>query len=399
MKHRIKKRSRKVWLWAIAPLLGVFLFVYAFTSLGTTLLSSLGLQKQSERVASKAKSPAPKKKQQPKKKAKLVSEISPPKSLTLNAVGDIMFDRRVSQMINQEGGGWPFAGTSDLLADADLTFANLENPISSRGTRLAVKDVTLRGNPAALSGMTDAGIDIVSLANNHIFDYGLEAYQDTVSALDQIGVRYAGAGTNIESAFNPTIIDTTNSTKVGFLAYSEIVPSWFVPADSKHGIASARLDPELVEDKIAEVKKSTDFIIVSIHWGREYDYKLLREQNALAHRLIDQGADIVLGHHPQVVQEIEIYRGKLIAYSLGNFVFDSQQPKTAETVMLRTQIDEAGLETLEIVPIVISSAGQPTFADDQQGINILTRLTNQSPSLRSASLEGNRLIWTRPQKM
>ncbi len=399
MKHRAKSRSKRIWLWAIVPLLGVFGLLYAYTSLGTTLLASLGLEKQTVRQVSKIKPVAKEKRKQPKKKAELAAEASVPKSLSLNAVGDIMFDRRVSQMINQQGGGWPFAGTSELLADADLTFANLESPISSGGQRLADKDVTFRGNPAALSGMTAAGIDFVSLANNHIFDYGFEAYQDTVSRLDRAGVKHAGAGANIESAFDATIIDTTNSTKVGFLAYSEIVPMWFVPADGKYGIASARLNPKLVEAKVIETKRDTDFVIVSIHWGQEYNYKLLREQNALAKKLIDLGADVVLGHHPHVVQEIAIYRGKLIAYSLGNFVFDPLQAKTAESVMLRAQIDQAGLETLEIVPIVISSAGQPTVADDQHGINILTRLTNQSPTLRSAALEGSRLRWTRPEKI
>ena len=373
--------------------------VFTYASLSTTLLSLLGVEKQRERQVSQKRKPAPEKTEGLEKKDQLVSEQSAPKSLSLNAVGDIMFDRRVSQMINQEGGGWPFAGTSGLLADADLTFANLESPISSRGERLDVKDVTFRGNPAALSGIRDAGIDFVALANNHIFDYGLEAYQDTVSALDQNGIRHAGAGPNIESAFAPTIIDTTNSTKVGFLAYSEIVPLWFVPENSKHGIASARLNPKLVEEKVAEVKKDTDFIVVSIHWGQEYTYKLLREQNALAYRLIDQGADVVLGHHPHVIQEIEIYKGKLIVYSLGNFVFDPLQAKTAESILLRAQIDEAGLETLEIVPVVISSAGQPTVADDQHGVNILTRLTNLSPTLRSAALVENRLIWTRSEKI
>jgi poly-gamma-glutamate capsule biosynthesis protein CapA/YwtB (metallophosphatase superfamily) len=316
-------------------------------------------------------------------------------TFSLIAVGDIMFDRRVSSMINSAGADWPFARTADLLRDADVTFANLETPLATGGARLMEKDVTFRGNPLAVEGMTGAGVDVVSLANNHIFDYGVGAYRETVETLDQHGVKHAGAGLDSDEAHSPAVVVTDKGLKVGFLMYTEIIPKWFLPSASRHGVASVRQEPARIPANISSLKGEVDFVAVSIHWGVEYSSTANQVQQDMGRFLIDSGADMVLGHHPHVIQGIEIYNGKLIAYSLGNFIFDRFRGATAESIILRGEFDQEGVKSLEITPVLISMEGQPRPAVGADGAVILNRLRDLSPTLAGSTLVDHKLIWER----
>lgn len=388
-KHRSKRGGRKIILiiLVIIPLILI-----------TSVITSRALQRQRNKpqpIAKKTDGIQRSKDETAtkEKEAQPAAFESATATISLAAVGDIMFDRRVWRAIERYGSDWPFANATPLLAAADIAFANLENPLSARGAKQVGKDVTFRGNPAALTGIKNAGIDIVSLANNHVFDYGVEAYKDTADALSAAGIRYAGAGLNIEQAYEPVIYETTGTVKIGFVAYSEIIPRQFIPSNSKYGVASVKLDAGRARTKIAELRPQVDILIASIHWGQEYSYTVTKKQKEAAYFLIDAGADIVLGQHPHVIQGIEIYKGKLIAYSLGNFVFDHFKKMTGESIILKGTFNKEGAQSLEIIPVLISSDGQPSPVVGRDAKAINDRLIGLSPLLTSPAVVNDRLVW------
>jgi poly-gamma-glutamate synthesis protein (capsule biosynthesis protein) len=267
---------------------------------------------------------------------KLPPKVIPPKEISVIAVGDILFDRQVSSLIDGKGPDEPFRYVSSSLQNSEITVANLECPLSNKGNKLADKDVTFRGRPQAVIGIKISGIDVVSMANNHALDCGPEALQDSIDLLDKNNIGHSGAGMNISEALKPAYFVTgeKKDKKVAFLAFSYMIPPGFYPTEQKAGVAPARPKTELVTNAINEAHKKADFVFCSFHWGTEYEDYPVQYHVDLAHLCIDSGADLVIGHHPHVIQGIELYKGKLIAYSLGDFVFDHYSRKTGETFIL-----------------------------------------------------------------
>ena len=170
-----------------------------------------------------------------------------------------------------------------------------------------------------LTVLKDAGFDIVSFANNHVGDWNMNAFKDTLSRLEEVGILKTGAGQNKEDATNPTLIEK-NGTVFGFLGFSDVGPNWIAAKDNTAGILLAS-DPKLGEI-IKNAKAKCDVLIVSFHFGEEYKLVHNKRQEYLAHTAIDSGADMIIGQHPHVMEDIEEYKGKPIVYSLGNFIFD-----------------------------------------------------------------------------
>lgn len=312
----------------------------------------------------------------------------PPKKLTVIAVGDILFDRQVASFIAKEGSGAPFAYVSPILQSGDIAFANLECPLSNKGSRLKEKDVTFRGTPQATVGIRQSGIDVVSLANNHALDYGPQALADTISLLNRSGIKSAGAGQNISQAHQPAILKVRNK-QVSLLAYSYVIPAGFFASPSHPGIASAR-SPDRVAQQVKEAKKTSDFVILSFHWGVEYQDYPISIQRQLAHTAIDSGADLVLGHHPHVIQGLEIYKNKLIAYSLGDFVFDHFSRKTGEAFILKCEMSQEKVLSATCIPVYLTSYGQPRVVKGKEAKTILSRLaTISSPFQTRLILQNN----------
>ncbi len=272
--------------------------------------------------------------------------------MTMLAVGDIMLDRDVKKVGLREGWEHLFAAVAPRISEADLAFANLESPIGNKGHFINM----FQAPPEAVKGVAYAGFDVVSLANNHTLDYHHEGMFDTMRLLEENGIAWVGAGNNIHEARLP-LTKEINGIKVGFLAYTEM---WFVHArapiswegtDNEPGVAPARLD--IIVEDIDKLKEDVDCIIVTIHWGKEYTHEPTTEQKRLARAAIDAGAHVVLGHHPHVLQGIEFYREGVIAYSLGNFVFDINLPKTWETMMLEFTLSPTGPVDMTIIPTYI----------------------------------------------
>ena len=272
--------------------------------------------------------------------------------VTLIAVGDIMLDRDVKKVGIQTGWEEIFAGVAPRLTRADLAFANLESPIGDKGHFINM----FQAPPDAIQGLVYAGFDIVSLANNHTLDYHHAGMFETMRLLDEHEIAWVGAGENIHQARKP-LIKEVNGVRIGFLAYTEL---WFVHArepiswqgtKDEPGVAPAELD--MITEDIGRLRDRVDCVIVSIHWGQEYKAKPTEEQKRLARAAVDAGADIILGHHPHVLQGIEFYKRGVIAYSLGNFVFDINIAKTWETMMLEFTVSPSGPLDMNIVPAYI----------------------------------------------
>ena len=238
--------------------------------------------------------------------------------ITIAITGDIMLGRTVNDQLLATHDRFPFNNTADYLRGFDLTVGNLECVVSTLG-RPEPKEFTFEANPAGFRRLVAAGFDIVSLANNHSGDYGKDAFVDMLQHLPSYEITPLGGGANLAAAHQP-VIRTLRTTTVAFLAYCEIGPENFQATATTPG--HAWLDPDMMRADIARVRRQADFVVVFTHWGIEYQPVETDHQQAMARLAIDAGADFVVGAHPHVIQPYEMYNGKPIVYSLGNFVFD-----------------------------------------------------------------------------
>lgn len=288
-------------------------------------------------------------------------EPSADEPLTLLFTGDLMLTRGVGVSIWNNGGGnprYPFLKIADTLRGADLAIGNLEGPISSRGTKVG-SIYSFRHPTERLDGLTFAGFDALSLANNHIWDYGREALEDTLDLLRNSGVAPVGAGRNFEEANAPYVAEV-KGTRIAFFSYTNLYPpSLWATADAA-GVSTPVV--ERVEQSIAAIRDSVDLVVVLWHWGDEYQPRSHPREQAIARALLDAGADLIVGHHPHVVQEIEFYKGKFIAYSLGNFVFDQGfSEETMRGFMLRVVVRDKKIVAAVPFPIQLSDTFQPSL--------------------------------------
>lgn len=298
-------------------------------------------------------------------------------TITVTAVGDMIFDRKVKTLIQSSGGLAPLRHVASLLADADITVGNLESPLSGGGAKNTAKDVTFRGDPRGIEGLEASGFDFLSLANNHVLDYGPEALTDTVAALDGAGIGYAGAGENRAAAWKPAVREV-DGARVAFLAFSHILPAGFIATDSKPGLAQGRNNMDAVAEAIRSAKAEYDYVLVSFHWGVEYKDNANADQVRDARTAVDAGADMVLSHHPHVIQGIEFYQGRLIAYSTGDFVFDHYSRKTGEAFILDASLGPDGVTDVVATPVYLDGHGAPKVVTGSEATVILERLADIS---------------------
>jgi poly-gamma-glutamate capsule biosynthesis protein CapA/YwtB (metallophosphatase superfamily) len=261
------------------------------------------------------------------------------------------------------------------LGGADATVVNLECPVTTRGTKVT-KPFNFRMNPRFLSVLTGGGIDIVSIANNHIYDFGPRGLLDTISYLDSVGVRHVGAGRNFAEAHRP-VIDTLKGREVAFLAY---YGGGEAPGAGKTTPGVARRDLALISADITKLNGAGGhpFIVVILHWGTELAKHPDGAQVAFAHALINAGANAVIGHHPHVLQGIERYHGGVIAYSLGNFVFGGNDRDTYDTGLLEIRLEKAG-PAYSFIPVRIDR-WRATAASGADSLRLVDAMRNLSTS-------------------
>lgn len=292
-----------------------------------------------------------------------ITEIIPQqiknRRITLIFVGDIMFDRGVEYMVEKYGQDdfkFTFLKIADYLKRADILVGNLEGPISDKGQKVG-SIYSFRSNPKAIEGLNFAGFDILSVANNHVFDYGREAMEDTFQRLKEAGIDYVGGGFNETEAYSPKIKEIRD-TKIAFLSYTNLGSEYWRARGDKSGISW--LDKERMEKEIKTSKDKADIVVVSLHYGEEYFPTPNDLQVSISRAAIDAGADLVIGHHPHVVQRIEKYKEGNIAYSLGNFVFDQAfSEETMTGLLLKVSISHGKITGLFPINVKINQFFQP----------------------------------------
>jgi poly-gamma-glutamate capsule biosynthesis protein CapA/YwtB (metallophosphatase superfamily) len=215
--------------------------------------------------------------------------------------------------------------------------------------------------------MRDAGFDVISLANNHVFDFGAGGLEDTLAHVRAAGLEPVGAGVTAEEARREVVVEV-RGVRVGFLAFTEMTNEHL----SSTGFVG-RLDQATA--RVAEVSARVDVLLVSLHWGVQFHARPGRWQRRLAQRLIDAGADAIIGHHPHVLQTVETYAGKPIVYSLGNFVFGPQPTPRDASAIAEVEIASGHVTSLRMIPVMLGGvAGSPIVATDARGERSRSRL-------------------------
>ena len=292
----------------------------------------------------------------------------PSAPITIAAVGDVMLARTIGDRIVGDAPQSPFAAVAPILRSADVAIANLECAVGTGGTP-AKKAFTFRAPPLALGALLDAGIDVVSLANNHAMDFGTGTFAETLTLLDDVKIAHAGAGMNEAAAHAPAIVEA-RGYKVGFLGYVKVPVEGLGGFDTRSWEAAGRApglawaDPERIAgDVVAAKEQGADLVVVMIHSGFEQAQSPNIWQIAAAEAAIDAGASLVLGAHPHVLQGARRYKKGFIAYSLGNFVFDGTDIVSA---ILKVTLDREGVKAIEWTPVILRN-GYPQLTDELTG--------------------------------
>lgn len=289
------------------------------------------------------------------------------------AVGDIMLGQSIGSRIVLYGAGAPWRGVAGYLNHADLVLANLESPISNRGTPWPKKYI-FRAPPAGADSLVAGGIDVVNLANNHTLDYGATAFGDTLAALAAHGVGHIGGGRDEAAAHAPLVVER-NGLRIGFLGYA----LYFAPGTKGQWAASAGQPgvavgtPEIVSREVAALRRQVDVVIVAFHGGRALSPGPTRRVREFARAAIAAGAALVVGHHPHVLQGYSRGNSTLVAYSLGNFVFDEFTGLPNDSAILNVTLSADGVQSFAWIPIVIEG-GFPRPARSVEIARILGHL-------------------------
>ncbi|HPO68206.1 MAG TPA: CapA family protein [Candidatus Pacearchaeota archaeon] len=293
--------------------------------------------------------------------------------VSLIAVGDISYSRGVERIVKKQNDiNYPFLKIGDYLKNADLVFGNLETPITE-GREINDFEMIFRSNPLTKKALKLNNFSILSLANNHTPNFGEKGLKDTFFYLEKEGIKYVGAGENEKTAYQPVYIEK-KGIKFAFFAYndSDVVPLSYKATENFAG--TAFMETEKMIEAVKEAKQKSDFVIVSMHSGNEYVNKPNSSQVNFAHSAIDAGADLVIGHHPHVVQILEKYKDKYIFYSLGNFIFDQQASETRKGLMIKVYFTKDEITKISLLPIIMKNLAQPEIADINEAKKILQRL-------------------------
>lgn len=296
---------------------------------------------------------------------------------TLIFAGDVLFANAFKA--NYDAGGIEKVIDPQLLeelTDADIFMVNNEFPFSSRGEPMEDKEYTFRCDPKYVNALSEMGVDVVSLANNHALDYGRDALSDTFAVLNQAGILYAGAGDTAERAYELQVIEK-NGKKFGFLAASRVVPqsNWKVE-ERAPGMLTAYDDTKLVQ-LIENARSECDFLSVFLHWGVEYDAQPQDYQTKIATDCFDAGADVVIGTHTHCLQGASFINGKPVFYSLGNFVFGQSIDRS---VAVKVEISSDGTAVYRLLP-VYAADGTTKLMDTDSAASLYQYMMNLSDGI------------------
>lgn len=265
------------------------------------------------------------------------------------------------------------------MQDSDIFMLNNEFPYTDRGTPTEGKQYTFRAKPENVKYLYDMGVDIVSIANNHVYDYGEVSLLDTLATLEEAAMPYVGAGRNIEEAIKPVYF-IANDYKIAYVSATQIEQGDY-PDTKGAGENSAGVfrcwNEERIYDVVREAKENADFVIAYIHWGQELSETLHWAQPDQANKLVEAGVDLIIGDHPHCLQEIAYIDDAPVVYSMGNFWFNS---KTQDTGVVKVVLNDAGIVSLQFVPMT-QSGSRTTIASDSEKQRILNYIQSLSPTI------------------
>jgi poly-gamma-glutamate capsule biosynthesis protein CapA/YwtB (metallophosphatase superfamily) len=275
------------------------------------------------------------------------------RTVTLDAVGDINLGDGVATVMYQRGYRYPWGGVARRLRSADVAFGNLECAVSRRGSAIPGKQYTFRGRPAALRvAARYAGMDVLNLANNHAGDFGPAALTDTLAWIRRFGMTSVGAGPDAEAARRLRVVERLG-LRIAFVGFSDINPAGFGAGPSSPGTVSAI--PEIVRRDTRRASRRADVVVATFHWGVERSTSPDSRQRSLAAAALAGGADAVIGAHPHVLQPVERRGRRVVAYSLGNFVWAAGSSFTSRTGILRLRLSARGVEGAQLRRAYISN--------------------------------------------
>lgn len=305
---------------------------------------------------------------------------------TLCFAGDVNFDENYFpiQYYKDCENGIKDCISADLIQtmqDADIMCLNNEFTYSTGGAPLDNKVYTFRADPSRVEILKELGVDLVGLANNHVYDYGKQALLDTFDTLDNAGIPYVGAGHTLTEAMLPVYM-TVDGKTIAFVAASRAEKNKMTPqaTETEPGILRC-YDTELFLQEIQKAKENADFVIAYVHWGTEYSYELEDVQLTTGKEYLDAGADAVIGAHPHCLQGMEYYNGKPIIYSLGNFWFNE---KTLDTMLLQLHFsgdDDSQQLELKVIPAIQSECRTTGVLDPQEQERIFQFLEDISVNI------------------
>lgn len=279
------------------------------------------------------------------------SKLDESKLITIISTGDVMMSRQVN-VISEEKKDylWMTANVKDLISSADITFINFENPIK-KDCPLTTSGMIFCAKDKNILALKELGVDVAGLGNNHALDQGSLGLTESEEILNNAEIKTVGVK-------NPMYIEAKGK-KISFLAYTEL------SCNEKYlGCIKNR---EKIKNDIIEARKNADLVIPMFHWGVEYTTQITTLQKEVAKLAIDNGADLVLGNHPHWIQPIEVYKGKLILYSHGNFIFDQMwSQKTREGLVSKFYFYDNKLIYIDLIPILIEDYGRPKVLENAE---------------------------------
>lgn len=312
-------------------------------------------------------------------------------ALTVLLAGDIMLGRLMNETLKSKRPEFPLGDTLPMFERASVAVANVECVIADKGEPWTATPKTFhfRSDARNVVVLQKASLDFVSVANNHVLDYGYMALRDMLEILDTAGVRHSGAGANTGEACQPAYMDV-NGVQVGFLAFTDNEPAWASREDYP-GLCYTRIDmqdprAQRILDRVRLARQEAGLMIVSVHWGGDWGQEPPKEHVWLGRALIDAGADIVFGHSAHVFRGIEIYKGKPILYGTGDFVDDYavDQRRNDQSFLFNIDVTAAGIRGLRLYPTQIRML-QAVMAQGEEAEEIAKRMQSLCAALKTTT--------------
>ncbi|MGF9980409.1 capsular polyglutamate synthetase PgsA [Bacillus subtilis] len=298
--------------------------------------------------------------------------------LSASFVGDIMMGRYVEKVTEQKGADSIFQYVEPIFRASDYVAGNFENPVTyQKNYKQADKKIHLQTNKESVKVLKDMNFTVLNSANNHAMDYGVQGMKDTLGEFAKQNLDIVGAGYSLSDAKKKISYQKVNGVTIATLGFTDVSGKGFAAKKNTPGVLPA--DPEIFIPMISEAEKHADIVVVQSHWGQEYDNDPNDRQRQLARAMSDAGADIIVGHHPHVLEPIEVYNGTVIFYSLGNFVFDQGWTRTRDSALVQYHLKKNGTGRFEVTPIDIHEATPaPVKKDSLKQKTIIRELTKDS---------------------